>query len=464
MSMINIPSHIFPRTPGAYLVGGSIRDCLLGNPPTDYDVVVSENAEKYARQIASNLTGRMIKIGKPGQTIMRVVSQGIVVDISSLNGKTIADDLLKRDFSINAMAYDLSSKTLIDNVGGQTDLVKNTIRMLSPQAFVNDPLRLLRAYRLAACLNFAIESKTISAIERHAELIQHCASERIRDELFKMLSAEISYPCVSQMTDNGLLIQIFPELFKRSKGLVGVPDSRHAIGQTLDGYNRLEILLNDLYQVLPRSLEPFFDQLDDSARALLKFSMLWHDIGTPPDHVGNKDSEHHTGRYATESAETAKNICRRLRFSNRHTEYIDLIIQNHARPFVLNSAYRNKSLANKTVVRFFISCGNQAPEVMVHALAQGYGSHAEKSVETQSFLEFMIYMLEDEYTRYMAKAATGPIINGHDLIYEFGLKPSPVFKQVLRFIEEERLSRLKMTRADALDLAKQFIAEHDSGV
>ena len=91
--MIKIPPHIFPDTPGAYLVGGSIRDCLLGNPPTDYDVVVSENPEKYARQIASKLAGRLVEIGKPGQTIKRVVSQGIVVDISPLNGETIAEDL-----------------------------------------------------------------------------------------------------------------------------------------------------------------------------------------------------------------------------------------------------------------------------------------------------------------------------------------------------------------------------------
>jgi hypothetical protein len=119
-------------------------------------------------------------------------------------------------------------------------------------------------------------------------------------------------------------------------------------------------------------------------------------------------------------------------------------------------------LANKTVIRFFIDCRNQAPEVMLHALAEGYGNHVEKTVETQSFLEFVILMLEDEYARYVAKAATGPLINGNDLIYEFGLKPSPVFKRVLRFIEEERLSRKKMTRADALGLAKEYIAEHES--
>ena len=98
----------------------------------------------------------------------------------------------------------------------------------------------------------------------------------------------------------------------------------------------------------------------------------------------------------------------------------------------------------------------------MHALGQWYGNHAQKTAETQSFLDFVIYMLEDEYARYLAKAATGPLINGHDLIDEFGLKPSPVFKRVLRLIEEERLSRKKMTRADALSLAKEYIAELES--
>jgi poly(A) polymerase len=335
--------------------------------------------------------------------------------------------------------------------------------MLSTQAFVRDPLRLLRAYRLAACLNFTIESKTISAIERHAELIRHTAGERIRDELFKMLSADISYRYISEMNNSGLLGQIFPELFKRSKDLTDVPGRRHPIEPSLAAYKQLEILLNDPYKILPQSLISIFNRLDGTTRTLLKFCMLWHAVSTPRDHVGKIDGEHHTREYATKSAETAKDICRRLRFSNRHSEYIYLIIQNHARPFALNSAYHKKKLTTKTLIRFFIDCKNQVPEVMIHALGQWYGKHAEKTNRTRSFLKFVIHILTDEYARYSAKAATGPLITGHDLIHECGLKPSPLFKQVLRFIEEERLSRKKMTRADALDLAKEYITEHGVG-
>ena len=456
---INIPSNIFPTTPGVYLVGGSIRDILLGNSPIDYDVVVSENAEKYAHRLAMNLPGRPVKIGKPGQTILRVVSKDINVDVSALNGKNIAEDLQKRDFTINAMAYELSSDTLIDNAGGQKDLVQKIIRMQSPQAFVSDPVRLLRAYRLAACLNFVIEPKTMSAIERHADLIRHSAGERIRDELFKMLRAQSSYPALSQMTDSGILFQIFPELSDPKKDFTNAADRSAAVEQTLASYCHLESLFKDLYQYLPRSLEPFYEGLDDTIKVLLKFSMLWHGIGRPKIQIQNENSMHRFGEHATQSAEMAKDICQRFRFSNRHTDYINLIIQNHAQPFALFYTNKNNKLAIRDLIRLFMNCRDQTPELMVHAIAELCGKTGINAAENQSFLEFVIYLIQDEYARFKAKAATAPLITGRDLIRKFGLTPSPLFKRVLRFIEEERLIREKMTRTDALRLVKKYIAK-----
>jgi poly(A) polymerase len=456
--MINIPPHIFPNTPGAYLVGGSIRDFLLGNQPIDYDVVVSNSAEKYAHQVASNLNGRVVQIGKPGQTVVRVVSKGTIVDISPLNGKNIVEDLHNRDFTINAMAYDLANNTLLDHVDGQSDLVKKTIRMLSPRAFVKDPLRLLRAYRLATCLNFNIEPLTASVIEQNADLIQRSAGERIRDELFKMMAAKSSRASVSQMAENGLIMRIFPELEMRFKANADTSGCRLSMERILDAYGRLEILLKNPFQILPHTLESLFDRLDKGTAALLKFSMLWHDIGVPPDHPDRLSGESTAQQYAIDSAETAKHICKRLKFSNRHTDYIILTIQNQSRPFALNAAFQRQQLPRKSMVRFFIDCRNQTPEVMLHALARCHGEGSKKNPEARAFVNFAVHLLGREYPRYLAKTATGPLIKGHDLIHELGMKPSPVFKRVLDFVEEERLSRSEMNRAEALDLARNRIA------
>lgn len=456
---IIIPPNIILATPGAYLVGGSIRDLLLGNTPIDYDVVVSENPEKYARQLAIHLAGRLVKIGKAGQTILRVVSKDNIVDVSALNGQTIAEDLQKRDFTINAMAYELSSDTLIDIAGGQRDLGQKIIRMQSPRAFISDPVRLLRAYRLAACLNLVIESKTLSAIQRHADLIRRCAGERIRDELFKILRAPESHPALSLMKDSGILFHIFPELSDTHEDIENTAEARPVLKQSLAAYRHLESLLNDPYQFLPRSLEPFYQGLDDTTNALLKFSMLWHDIGRSGFQTQNENGRQRFGGHATQSAEMAKGICQRFRFSNRHTAYINLIIRYHRQPFALFYANRNNRLAVKDMLRFFMNCRDQTPALMVHAIAELYGNKEINAAENQSFLDFTIHLIRHEYARFKAKAATAPLITGRDLIREFGLTPSPLFRRLLSLIEEERLARAKMTREDALRLVKKYIAE-----
>jgi tRNA nucleotidyltransferase/poly(A) polymerase len=457
--MIGPLSNIFPKTRGAYLVGGSIRDHLLGKTPLDYDIVVSENPRKYARQIALKMPGHLVEIGKPGQTVVRVVSESVSVDVSALNARTIAEDMQKRDFTINAMAYELSSEKLIDDVGGQQDLSKQVIRMVSPRVFVSDPVRLLRAYRLAACLSFVIEPKTKSAIKRYADLIQQSAGERIRDELFKMLQADTSFPSLSQMADSELLFKIFPELLNLKKRPAFNSRHRYALEDTLSAFYHLENLFKDPYQFLPRSLEACYQSLKGIDKALLKFCILWHDIGLPSIQV----QTHNAPAPETKSARLAQDICKRFRISNRHTDCINLIIQNHTRPFSLFKAYQNKILRRNDLIRFLMKCADQTPGLMLHALAEMYAKQKSKSAKSRAFLEFVIHMLQDEYTGFKAKAALPSLITGSDLINQFGLRPSPLFKKLLRVIEEERLARKTMTRTDALRMVQKFLAELESG-
>lgn len=170
--MIQFDSNIFPKTKGAYIIGGSIRDLLLGRTPADYDVAVLGNPEKFANHVALQTNGHLVEMGKPGQMIIRVVAENHIVDISPVNGLTIEDDLNQRDFTINAMAYDLSTGKIIDVLGGLQDLEKKKVKMVSKQIFKKDPIRLLRAFRMGACLGFDIEPQTSSAIAREATIIQ----------------------------------------------------------------------------------------------------------------------------------------------------------------------------------------------------------------------------------------------------------------------------------------------------
>jgi tRNA nucleotidyltransferase/poly(A) polymerase len=457
-TMIEQLSAIFPKIRGAYLVGGSIRDHLLGKVPVDYDLVVLENPREYGRRLASKIPGHLVEIGKPGQTIVRVVSRKISVDISLIEGKTIAEDLQRRDFSINAMAYELVPGKFIDEVGGQQDLSRKVVRMLSPRAFVNDPVRLLRAFRLAAGLEFTIEIETLAAIAQHVELIKKSAGERIKDELFKMLQSDSSHPFLLQMVDSGLFRQLFPEFFEAKKEPAKPNHNRPALEDTFAAYGQLEDLLKDPAQHLPPALEPHYRELKDSAKALLKFSTLWHNIGGPV--IDQKNTGLHIDVNATRSAEMAQRLCRRYRFANRHSQYIHFIIKNQSRPFWLFSADQNRTLTRDDTIRFFMKSREQTPGLLLHALAKMYAQEGKNSPLGRAFLGFVIHLLQDGYSGFKAKAALRPLITGRDLMAEFELEPSPLFKEILHVIEEARLSGRAKTRSDALQMVKKILAGH----
>jgi tRNA nucleotidyltransferase/poly(A) polymerase len=458
--MIQINSNIFPKVQGAYIVGGSIRDLLLGKSPIDYDIAVMEDPKKYAQQLATNISGHLVELGKPDQTLIRVVSESHHVDISRINGASIEEDLHNRDFTINAMAYELSSGKLIDCFGSQRDLANKIIRLVSHNAFENDPVRLLRAYRIGACLNFAIAPKTLSEIQRHADLIRNSASERIREELLKMLGTSISHRFLSQMAESKLLFKIFPELLNLKKCRFYDSRQPNAFAHTLDAYGHLENMLTDLNQFLPKSLTPHYQHLDDTLNILLKCCILFHDIGRPRIDAPDKNGTHRFYGHEKKSADMAKGICQRYKYSARHTNYIHFIVQHHAQPYSLFAADQNKTLAPKDLTRFFMECTDRTPDLMLHAIGEMKSKSGSCTTESQAFLDFAAHILQDDFTVFKSKASTPPLINGHDLIQAFGLKPSPLFKAILHFIEEERLSGKKMTRADALRLAKKYLKNH----
>ena len=454
--MIRIPRQIFPKIQGAYLVGGSIRDILLGRPPLDFDIAVFNEPDSYARHIAANISGRPVKIGKSVQPIIRVVSKNITVDISTINGQSIEEDLGKRDFTINAMAYELYSEKLIDCLGAQQDLENRIVRMASSNAFVSDPVRLIRAYRMGACLGFKIEPKTEAAISRHASLIHETAGERLREELFKLLVTNQSHAYLSQMAQSRLLFNIFPELTKLEK----IPSDGNTFGskfeQILHGYFQLESMLADL----PQALQSCRQHGGDPADALLKCCLLWQDLGkTEVSTEANQKNQDDSGDQYR-SAAIAQRICNRLRFSNRQSDYIQLIIQNHTRLKSLFDAYRDHALSPRAITRFFMDCRNRTTDLTLLAMAGVKGQQDRKAPDSRAYWDFLIHKIPDEFTAFTAKASRPPLLSGHDLIKEFGLSPSPQFKIILTSVEEERLSRNKMTRTEALDWVVKYIQSH----
>jgi len=455
-AMIKINTDILPAGADAYIVGGSIRDILLGRPPADYDIAVPENPAKLAAQIAAKTGGHLVEIGKEDQQILRVVSPRHIVDVAPLSGPTIESDLNKRDFTIDAMACHLSSGEIIDPLKGRTDLSLKRVRMVSSGIFAKDPIRLLRAFRIAALLGFEIEARTAATIRDQAARIQQSAGERIRTELFTLFEVPQSHPYLVRMADAGLLLAVFPEMI----ALRGCRQNRHhahdVFDHTLCAYHHLERLIPE-FRMPPTASKVRTDAFMPSrAAGMLKCAVLLHDVGKPPARTVAADGSVHFFGHAKKSADMAETIGLRLKFSRRQQQFLDFIIRNHLRPLSLFTARRNNALSPKGLARFFLTCGDNTPFLLLHALAD---SQAKKNdPDNDDFKAFVRDLLQRYFTDFKPLQIKPPLITGADLIGEFNLIPSPRFKKILAAVEAARLSKTVKSRGEALQLVEDILA------
>ena len=447
--MLPFDINIFPFKTGVYVVGGSVRDLLAARTPYDYDLVVDRDWTHFASRLRAMTGGHIVELGKQNQKMLRIVTKDRFFDIMPINGSSIENDLHLRDFTINAMALDVSTGNLIDPLGGQADLAAKKVRMVSREVFRKDPVRLIRAYRMAASFDLDIDKQTRAAISADANLIQKSAGERTREELFKILQCPCSHAYLSMMDKSGLLLQIFPEFLKLKQLQVHPAAPRTWFEQTLDSYFHLEKLLNE---------SPFFQNDPVTRSILLKWSVLFHNLGRSPEKPPMDDGKiDDSDDDATRSAAMAQVICRRLRFSRRQSDTIEIIIRHHFQPKVLFKAHRQNCPVEKEFIRLFMNCSDVTPGVLLLALAEFKGQQKADDPVTNEFADFIRMLIQKYDTVLRPRAALPPPINGNDLINEFGMKPSAEFRRILQRVEEERLAEESYSREEALKLVEHLL-------
>jgi poly(A) polymerase len=416
-TMTALPAY-FPTCEGAYLVGGCVRDLLLGRQPADYDVAVLGAPRAYAQKLATAAGGRIVAIGKPAFRLWRVVAPGGIIDVSAAAAASIAKDLRQRDFTLNALALDITTGAIIDVTGGRQDLNAGTLRMVSAAAFRNDPVRLIRAFRLQACFGFSIEPGTLAAIGCDAGRIARPAGERVREEFFKMLGADLSAPALQGMARTGLLSALFPGLKHAGE---------NALERAVAAHQQLESLLRDLPACFPDTAAVLIRELTEKRRILLKCAVVL---------------SHVPGIAA---------IAQRLRLSRHDAARLEGLIRHHAQAVGILVSPRPSP---REVTRFFRAAHAVLPGLLLNAAADLMAEPAAPAGRSQDVRSFAAEMLHTYFFAYMPRWQSPPPISGNDLIREFGLKPSALFKQILDSIEEERLSRSDVGRAEALEMVR----------
>jgi putative nucleotidyltransferase with HDIG domain len=460
-----IKLDFLPDNPdGIYLVGGVVRDLLAGHHPADIDLVVAGNIVFTAGQIAQKTGGRIIDLGKKGFDVLRVATPEATIDITPLTHPSIESDLQQRDFTINAMAYDVKARRLVDCTGGQVDMQQKVIRMVSAAAFEKDPARLVRAYRMAAVLHYTIDGTTEAAIGRQRHLVAGVAGERIWAELVKMLGTADASPVVKRMATSGMLTAIFPELQAASGCTQNRQHPFDVFDHSLQVVNALETLLCEFGTRFPH-LAGMAEQVDLSGHAaILKYAALLHDVGTPATRQVNPDGRVRFLGHAARSAAIAMEISRRLRLSNRQRHVSDAIVRHHIRPFSLYLASESGSLSRTGRVRFFNRFGELTLPIIVHAMADIMAKGKSMQDRDNGFISFCDGLL-NAYIGYKNRQAAVPrLISGNDLIAVFGLSPSPGFKQILNRVNERRLSGELTTRDQALKWVDDYLSSESGGL
>ena len=206
-----------------YLVGGSIRDFLLGKNFIDRDIAIF-NAENYAKKIAEKFDATLVVLDEENKIYRVVFSDKInFLDISEIQGESIEEDLLRRDFTINAIAYDLQNGNYIDTTGGINDLNGKILRHIKDSNFEDDPLRILRAFRFKAITGFGFSEELKSAIKKYSSLVLKPSPERINYELMKLFGGEYTSDTLYLMDEYQILDILFPFV----KELKKIPPNTH---------------------------------------------------------------------------------------------------------------------------------------------------------------------------------------------------------------------------------------------
>ncbi|MBA3029696.1 MAG: CCA tRNA nucleotidyltransferase [Desulfobacteraceae bacterium] len=449
---------ILPGGEGVYLVGGCVRDILLGFKPVDFDIVVANrNPESFAGEMAEKMGTRVICLGKNNHRIFRTMGENGCFDISTVFGGHIHHDLLNRDYTLNAIAYDLTSQEYVDVTGGLSDLNQKIVRKVSDNIFIQDPVRLLRGFRIAAGCGFVIEPETRRLIQRDCTLLQSSASERIKAEWFKLLTYSNSFPHLSAMEQTGLLFELFPEL----KPLKDCVQNRHhafnVLDHTLFAYEALETLI---HEALPGMKNDFLSgHFTGDQKALLKFTMLLHDVGKPSTKSIHKNGTIHFYGHASKGADLTLGITARLRASNREKDYIYEVVRHHNRPLNLFILHKKNNLLPKNITRFFMDCGKFVPDLLIHSLAD----HRGKGIlDTDEFESFVFKLLQLYFVNFKSRQTQPSPIRGNDLMEIFNLSPSPLFKFLLNRVEEAWLSGEIKDKGQAVDLIKNLLVNENS--
>ena len=467
----------------AYLVGGYLRDCLLSlTPQRDVDIALSADSQIIGRDMALALGGSFVPLS-PAQGKARVVVPDSedgpwTVDLSNFPG-TIEEDLARRDFTINSMALCLSDwaspppgELIIDPFHGRMDLARKSIRAVGANVFREDPVRLLRAVRLAAGLGFRLEPETTRLLIADAALVGSVARERIRDEFLAILSVEGAKGSLEVLDRLGLLCRVIPELEETKS--VEQPDVHYwdVWGHILHTVECSERVTrghqhSPIYTLVywTADTEAYFRQkVSDghTRRTLLKLAALFHDISKPQTKQVDQHGRTRFPRHSETGAVVAAERLADLRFGSRGSAMVATMVENHLRPGHMMQGVEVPT--PRAIYRYFRDLEDVAIDTLYLSQADYLGTKGPSlnSDDWANRARMMTHVTRARFEPTVSDTA-GPLVDGHELMEHFDLEPGPLIGLLLDSVEEARAAREIASQEEALALAAEALSRHRGG-
>jgi len=478
----------------AWLVGGYVRDRLLGRPTHDLDVIVPHGAIRLARNLASAFggTGFVLDADRDvGRAILPLgTGESLEVDVARLRASDLLGDLALRDFTVNAMAMDLASGTLtlIDPFNGREDLNRQLLRAVSEGAFCDDPLRMLRGVRMVAELHFTIEGATFTLVRRDAPKLASVSPERVRDELMRILVAPDSWQHLRLLSDLALLPHVLPEsaaqrgvsqsaphyqdVFDHSRSVLahlhGIfallwPEGPFHIPAPAPGDSTV-IAAEQQWEDLAELLEPFRSDLrlhlsiplavGRTRRDLMSWAAVAHDWGKPAKRTVEDSGRVRFFDHDHWGALVAQARLGALRMSADEIAYVARLADLHMRPGELAHEY---PFSRRAEYRFFREAEGTGPDVALLGLADHLATYApapdrigwERRCQTTRVL------LEAFFWERTKRVNPTPLLNGWQVMHALGLEPGPEVGEWIEAILEAQATGAIHTEADAMAWLQQ---------
>lgn len=462
----------------AYVVGGFIRDMLLDHATADIDITVAADALEVASQAAAFFNGKFVPLDDIN-LIGRVIlpDEKWQIDFTAFKGN-ILEDLARRDFTIDAMALaldkdvatDFNVKNIIDPFNGRADLRRRVVKAVGDDIFHKDAVRLLRAVRLAAELNFSIDKHTETLISRDNSLIIGVAGERAREELLRLLALPGAGPRLFYLDKLGLLTALLPEL-SPSKGVEQpIEHAWDVFDHSLQTVAAVEFVLREspweyageaVLAPVPWSdkLSRHFDRAitgGSTGRSLLKLAALFHDIAKPQTRAIADGRTRFLG-HADIGAEMTAVIMERLRFSKREIQLVTLLVKYHLRPTQMS----NEGMpTGRAIYRYFRDTGEAGIDLLYLCLADHLAARAASLdiSEWQEHCRLTEYVLAKHFA-VENLSAPPKILDGHEIMNIFKLNPGPEVGKLLEELREAQAAGEITTREQAIAYVKHILSK-----